>query len=122
MAKRNKYIKIDYQKTLPRSKQLAELPLGLHSQILENSLSGGQAQRIGIARALLRKPAILLADEPTANLDSALADEIERLLMNWPGTAILITHRRSQFVLDRADGILECANGTILRKHTADNN
>lgn len=101
---------------------LAELPLGLHSQILENSLSGGQAQRIGIARALLRKPAILLADEPTANLDSALADEIERLLMNWPGTAILITHRRSKFVLDRADGILECANGTILRKHTADNN
>lgn len=122
MAKRNKYNKIDYQKTLPRSKQLAELPLGLHSQILENSLSGGQAQRIGIARALLRKPAILLADEPTANLDSALADEIERLLMNWPGTAILITHRRSKFVLDRADGILECANGTILRKHTADNN
>lgn len=95
---------------------LASLPQGLHSTILENSLSGGQAQRIGIARALLRKPDILLADEPTANLDSALADDIERLLMDWPGTAILITHRRSDLVLGRADGILEFANGTILRK------
>lgn len=92
---------------------LAELPLGLHSKILENSLSGGQAQRIGIARALLRKPAVLLADEPTANLDSALADDIEHLLMDWPGTAILITHRKSEFVLSRADGIREFANGIL---------
>lgn len=93
---------------------LAALPLGLHSEILENSLSGGQAQRIGIARALLRKPSILLADEPTANLDSDLADDIESLLMDWPGTAILITHRKSELVLSRADGILEFAKGSIL--------
>ncbi len=95
---------------------LAGLPQGLHSEILENGLSGGQAQRIGIARALLRKPDILLADEPTANLDSALADDIERLLMHWPGTAILITHRRSELVLGRADGILEFANGAIVNQ------
>ena len=95
---------------------LASLAQGLHSTIVENSLSGGQAQRIGIAQALLRKPDILLADEPTANLDSALADDIERLLMDWPGTAILITHRKSDLVLGRADGILTFANGTIVRQ------
>lgn len=95
---------------------LAVLPEGIHSEIMENSLSGGQAQRIGIARALLHKPNILLADEPTANLDSALADDIERLLMNWPSTAILITHRKSGLVLDRADAILEFSNGTIIGK------
>ncbi len=95
---------------------LAALPQGLHSEIVENSLSGGQAQRIGIARALLRKPDILLADEPTANLDSSLADDIERLLMDWHGTAILITHRKSELVLGRADDVLEFANGTIIRK------
>lgn len=95
---------------------LAALPQGLHSEIMENSLSGGQAQRIGIARALLLKPDILLADEPTANLDSTLADDIERVLMDWPGTAILITHRKIELVIGRADGILEFANGTIIRK------
>ncbi len=95
---------------------LAALPEGIHSEIMENSLSGGQAQRIGIARALLHKPNILLADEPTANLDSALVDDIERLLMNWPGTAILITHRKSGLVLDRADAILEFSNSTIIGK------
>ena len=92
---------------------LAVLPQGLHSEIKENSLSGGQAQRIGIARAILRKPDVLLADEPTANLDSQIADDIERLLMDWSGTAILITHRKSPLVLNRADGILEFSNGTI---------
>ena len=75
---------------------------------------GGQAQRIGIARALLRKPYILIADEPTASLDSGLADDIERLVMSWPGTAILITHRKSQYVLDHADGVINLANGAIL--------
>ena len=92
---------------------LVVLPQGLQSEIKENSLSGGQAQRIGIARSILRKPDVLLADEPTANLDSQIADDIERLLMDWSGTAILITHRKSPLVLNRADDILEFSNGTI---------
>ena len=93
---------------------LAKLPQGLNSELKESNLSGGQAQRIGIARALLRKPYILIADEPTASLDSGLADDIERLVMSWPGTAILITHRKSQYVLDHADGVINLANGAVL--------
>lgn len=57
MAKRNKYDQIDYQKTLPRSKQLAELPLGLHSQILENSLSASR-------HSVLASPGHCCASQP----------------------------------------------------------
>lgn len=70
------------------------LPQGLDTMVLENgkNLSGGQAQRIAIARAVIRKKRILVIDEGTAGLDSDTADRIMNHVFDMPCTVIMITH------------------------------
>ncbi|NTV70711.1 MAG: ABC transporter ATP-binding protein [Azonexaceae bacterium] len=80
-----------------------------------NQLSGGQRQRVAIARALAIKPSIVLADEPTANLDKATGREILSLMKkinrNLKTTFIFSTH--DQKVIDRADRLVQMEDGSI---------
>ena len=83
---------------------------------LPNELSGGQQQRVSIGRALITKPAIVLADEPTGNLDSKSSDEIVALLKKankeYKQTIIMITHNLE--IASVADRIIEIEDGHIV--------
>jgi len=91
--------------------------LGLEKRLghLPNELSGGQQQRVAIGRALITRPAILLADEPTGNLDSRASDEIMTLLreanQKYKQTIIMITH--NQELAKQAHRVLTIEDGRI---------
>ena len=99
---------------------LEQLGLGKRLDHLPAQLSGGEQQRVGIARAVVNKPAVLLADEPTGNLDDALSEGILRLFeeFNRVGVTVLMaTHdmglisRRSYRMLTLSDGHLHGGHG-----------
>jgi len=93
------------------------LGLGDRVRHLPNQLSGGQQQRVSIGRALINNPALVLADEPTGNLDSSNAKEILSLLkfsnQRYHQTLIVVTHDRD--IALQADRIISFADGRILR-------
>lgn len=92
--------------------------LGLESKLqnLPNNLSGGQQQRVAIARALATKPAIILADEPTGNLDSKTSQDVLGLMkitgQKYAQTIVMITHNEE--IAQMADRIVRIEDGQIV--------
>nr|WP_325232094.1 ABC transporter ATP-binding protein [uncultured Oscillibacter sp.] len=96
--------------------------LGLEKKLrnLPNNLSGGQQQRVAIARALAAKPAIILADEPTGNLDSRTSQDVMALLkitsQKFVQTIVMITHNEE--IAQTADRIIHIEDGKIRSSRT----
>ncbi|MTI30438.1 cell division ATP-binding protein FtsE [Xanthovirga aplysinae] len=92
--------------------------VGLDSAInkMPHQLSGGEQQRVVIARALINEPLILLADEPTGNLDPEVAEGIFRIFqeINKSGTAILMATHNHYFVKKFSQRILKCEKGKLI--------
>ena len=94
---------------------LAEVGLADRVQHRPNQLSGGEQQRVAIARALVVRPSVVLADEPTGNLDSASAEDVLAILgraHEHGATIVMVTH--SDEVAQRASRILRLADGRIV--------
>ena len=108
---------LDYQK--PDKKYLEELLAVLNLKERRNhlpsQLSGGQQQRVAIGRALITRPALILADEPTGNLDTQNSSEVIALLKEaskkYEQTIIMITHNRS--IAQTADRVLQVSDGVL---------
>ena len=108
---------LDYQK--PNKKYLEDLLTVLNLQERRNhlpsQLSGGQQQRVAIGRALITRPSLILADEPTGNLDSQNSREVIALLKEaskkYEQTIIMITHNRG--IAQAADRVLQVSDGVM---------
>ena len=108
---------LDYQK--PNRKYLEELLAVLNLKErrhhLPNQLSGGQQQRVAIGRALITRPSLILADEPTGNLDTQNRSEVIALLKEasrkYEQTIIMITHNRS--IAQTVDRVLQVSDGVL---------
>jgi len=106
----------------PRSKRremarkaLEDVGLGDRAHHKPNELSGGQRQRVAIARALINNPSIILADEPTGNLDSKTGEEIMEILtkLNSDGnTIILVTHE--EYIAKHCNRVIRLLDGKVL--------
>ena len=110
---------LDEQKVDPLQFNKISNALGLENRLshLPNQLSGGQQQRVSIGRALISNPSIMLADEPTGNLDSKNSEEIMDLLKmfnkTYKQTLIVITH--DERIALQADRIISIEDGKVAR-------
>ncbi len=95
--------------------------LGWAGKKMAHQLSGGEQQRVTIARALLNDPLILLADEPTGNLDPGVALGILGLFLeiNRGGTAVLMATHNYDLLEKHSARILRCHNGSLIDSHQA---
>ena len=107
-----------------RAKELLEL-VGLADRMnnMAPNLSGGQQQRVSIARALINNPNLVLADEPTGNLDSDSADQVYELLRDinkeFDMSFLIVTHDRH--IAEKSDRVIEMSDGRIINDYkTAD--
>ncbi len=103
------------ERAIRAEEALATVGLGDRMLHRPSEMSGGQRQRVAIARALVTNPSILLADEPTGNLDSSTGDEIMKLfdsLHNRGNTLIVVTHERH--VADHARRVVRLSDGDIV--------
>jgi len=109
------YSGIPAEERLAKAKHALEaVDLGLRISHKPNELSGGQRQRVAIARALVNSPSIVLADEPTGNLDSKTGDEIMALfarLHEEGNTLIVVTHEND--IAHRANRIIHVRDGKV---------
>jgi len=117
----NVELAVEYSDLQPRERRkrvremLAKFDIGHRASHRPWQLSGGQQQRVAIARALITKPTLLLADEPTGNLDSAHGEEVMRMLrqINDEGTTIvMVTHSPSHAA--RASRTVRMINGATV--------
>jgi putative ABC transport system ATP-binding protein len=97
---------------------LASLGLASHIDALPEALSGGEKQRVAVARALVRNPALILADEPTASLDDASAgvvmDAVRAAADRWAAAVLLVTHDARVFEI--ADRRVHLADGVLIER------
>lgn len=117
------YSGVGKEERLDRAKkELIKVGLGERLDHTSTQLSGGQQQRVAIARALINKPKLILADEPTGNLDSKSGEEIMDLLgdLNEQGnTIVLVTHELD--IADATKRIIELKDGQVIRDEKTKN-
>ncbi|MFI6154452.1 ABC transporter ATP-binding protein [Kitasatospora sp. NPDC051170] len=96
---------------------LTSLGIDRHAKAYPQRLSGGQRQRVAVARALMNRPALLLADEPTGALDSRSAEDVRRLLLdlNADGQTILLVTHDTHLAATTARRTIELVDGAVAR-------
>jgi len=111
-------MKLDYDPNEYAEELMKKFGIYERKDYYPNKISGGQQQRVAIARALIMKPKLILADEPTGNLDSKtgkeILDLIDELNQNFGITVVMVTHEKH--VADRTQRQIKLKDGKVVKK------